>query len=187
MLLHGTSALETIVTKSLESSNTVIVTLRYSLFESFNSPITDSEVQELSAKYPSLDISNDYVEADFTHHILFYSSGGSPWCFDYEGDEGEDAFIADESEWKFSTNHDSYWRENAFRILRKKIEAVRNPIYEIHNSSIKYSLQDILIPKHIVPNFCNVDVDTKTIKFDLYLGARENTFTLKDDVLTSNE
>jgi len=183
MLLNGDQVVVNLVESVLplhvreNMGKALIISIRYSFFESFIHSITDEEIEELSKKYPELQISNNYIEADFNLHFLFYNTGNEYWCF---SQEDNNFFHGPISKWKFNSNHDSCWRTDAFTESRKKVQEIKTSIFDIHNFSIKYNLNNIYIPKHILPNFTNIS-NGKIFEIEEFLA--DGRFKNRDHIL----
>ena len=150
MLLKGNQAIvnlvESIKEQEANKDKAQIIGIKFKYIEWFKDSITDEEVKILSKIYPELDIHNDYIEAIFNIHLLFYKG----WCFDTIN---KSAHLEKSNEFRFTSNHYSRWTSGAFEGVNNKIYEIVDSIFEIHK---KHNLENVLIPRHIIPNYTKV-------------------------------
>jgi len=132
----------------------IIINFDYSFSEWFqNGEISKNKQKLLQKSFPDLEITDENVSKKLFLNFLFIDRGNYYSCFFNEGKYKPQDTI-EESIWEFTTNHDSCWRTNAFEKANQMISKVRDNISKL--SKIQ-KLEHIDIPKHVIPNFSNVE------------------------------
>jgi hypothetical protein len=130
-----------------------IVNLDYSFSEWFQSgEISKNKRKLLKKAFPDLEITQENVSKKLFLNFLFIDRGGYYSCF-FNSGFYRPQFMVEESEWEFTTNHDSCWRDNAFSKANQMLSKVRGDISELSNIQ---KLEHIDIPKHVIPNFSDI-------------------------------
>ncbi len=170
--------------KIVKENSAIIITFEYNFMEWFkNDTLTDKKIKELSKKYPNLFIKNDGIEAKAFINLLFINRGGYYSCFIEKDIENNFPLFEKETKWDFTTNHDSCWRTSAFDDANKILSEIKDSIFEISKEK-DTKVKNVLIPKHILPNFANVK-NSEIFMFD-ELSTNES-YNEREHVLKNNK
>jgi len=134
------------------SGKTLIVNLEYSFSEWFEKPLSKDELKQLKKDFPNLEISKERIEAKIYANFMFINRGGYYSCF-FNGTHHMPQWCIEKTVWKFTTNHDSCWRENAFSDAKQILGKIQR---DISNISKTYKVEHVDIPKHVIPNFSHI-------------------------------
>jgi len=148
------SAVQNIVENNLRETNyndSIIISGELSFSEWFAKPISQETVLKLQKQYPGLDIDTDGVKANLNLNFLFINRQGYYSCF-YNNDYSRPLW-KDETNWKFTSNHDTCWRDSAFSFAKDDIFSIRESISKI---SKEFPLENVSIPKHVIPNYSSI-------------------------------
>lgn len=187
MLLKSQNTINTIVSSFLKESELfkgVVINISISYLEHFENPINQSLVKDLQKKYPEISFNESYANINNNYNLLFVKRDGYFACYSNINDfKPQDK---KESKWKFQTGHSSCWRENAHLDIEDSNSKVRDTFFEI----FKDLGSNVLIPRHIVPNFSMIDniefIDVFKYKSKEIAGSKnlliknqENKFEIK--------
>jgi len=148
------NAAQDIVTFNLREANlndSMIINTELNFMEWFEKEISDERVVELQKQFPKLSIDNTGIEVRINASFLFINRCGYYSCFYNIGEHNPQ--WRNESEWNFSTNHDTCWRDNAFSKFNSIVFEVKDSILTLNEIE---KVQNIMIPKHVIPNFSNI-------------------------------
>lgn len=153
----------------------LLVSIRVSYMIHFDSisddnELTTSQLESIHNLIGDLPISicdKGYISCRTNQHLLFLNRGHYV-CF-----YNDDDFWGDEiSKWKFQSNHDSCWRDDAYRDLEKKDQAIRMTM-----AKIKETIDGTkCTPNDITPNFSTFD-RLKVIDLPIYKGSRGDSYS----------
>lgn len=153
-MIQISTAAQNIVDNNLRKAkrnDSMIINSGLSFSEWFQESLTDTEVDTFQKQFPNLDINNEGVEAQIDANFLFINREGYYSCF--YNIENRDPLFKNESQWTFTTNHDTCWRVSAFSDAENAIFEIRNDISKL--SAIR-KLEHISIPKHVIPNYASI-------------------------------
>ena len=143
-----------IVTSKLlgtEIGSSIIINISESYIEYSDKPLSCVEVENCRCNVVNFD---DYKSIEYSTNtsFLFINRGGYFSCFT---NHDHNPLYQVESEWEFTTNHDSCWRTNAYDIYKTKIGNIKSSLFVIAENQ---GLDNVCIPKHIIPNFSNISI-----------------------------
>ena len=142
--------------REIKEGSAIIISFEYNFMEWFKAPLFKEQEKQLKADFPTLIIKSDGIEAKLFINLLFIKRGGYYSCFIQDSDSIRSPLMKNETEWGFTTNHDSCWRTTAFDKANQVLSNIRQDISKISNLSEVLEIENISIPKHVIPNFAIV-------------------------------
>lgn len=148
----------------------LLVSIRVSYMTSFDSlgdkdltKVQLKTIQNLIGDLPISILDDRYIDCDINHQLLFLNRGHYV-CF-YNDDN---LWVNEKvSKWKLQSNHDTCWRDGAYRDLEKKDQAIRTTMAIIKETIDKR----MCAPINIISNFSKYNC-LEVIDLPIYKGSR---------------
>lgn len=165
-----------------EVGSSIIVNIDLSFMEHYDDVINNNVVKQLEENTSLLTIDARHITAKLYSNFLFINRGGYYSCF-YNEDVFKPQHVND-SKWIFESNHDTCWRDSAFSTHKENVNKITDEIMFVNDI---VGLDNIDIPKHIIPNYAgisNSDIFTFTeiSTNESYIDcSREHLLTINKD------